>query len=120
MELIETAIHECLSHEQLIPESLENFSFKRPYDASRFQSEQTKIDLTASKTSSDGLFQRIKLKIQKKIKYIQMKRKVLRIKIKIISKQFPLNQHQVQFQLKEKHLHLNEELDMKLQKVNFI
>lgn len=56
MELIETAIHECLSHEQLIPESLENFSFKRPYDASRFQSEQTKIDLTASKTSSDELF----------------------------------------------------------------
>ncbi|MGX7419665.1 DNA mismatch repair endonuclease MutL [Carnobacterium gallinarum] len=45
MALIEAAIHECLSQEQLIPESLESFSFKRPYDKTRFQSEQTKINL---------------------------------------------------------------------------
>lgn len=51
MGLIEDAIHQALSKEQLIPEAMENFSFKKPYDATKFKAEQTKIDLNVASST---------------------------------------------------------------------
>lgn len=44
MALIEAAIHDCLSAEQLIPEGLENLSFKKSSGKSAAKPEQTTID----------------------------------------------------------------------------
>lgn len=60
MGLIEDAIHQALSKEQLIPEAMENFSFKKPYDATKFKAEQTKIDLnvaSSTKPESQPVYQ---------------------------------------------------------------
>lgn len=46
MELIETAINDCLSNEQLIPEALGNLNFKNKIKQSAEQLEQTQLDFS--------------------------------------------------------------------------
>lgn len=48
MELIEAAIHECLSGEQLIPEALGNLGFKRTTQQENKPTEQTRLDFEKS------------------------------------------------------------------------
>ncbi|MGX7393924.1 DNA mismatch repair endonuclease MutL [Carnobacterium mobile] len=47
MELIETAINDCLSNEQLIPEALGNLNFKNKIKQSAEQLEQTQLDFSS-------------------------------------------------------------------------